>query len=1122
MNVTEASDVVVQGLEKSEFRSSCVLAADKSCVIHETFDSNDSEPLSPGFRNREQFLDDATVDAFESKKMFRRTLSTIDTLSLDPLSPRHYEESCCMSPRLSMEASEVKSIDIRDKVEEPSSPRLRLPPVTDPWQSVKSCNDTRQVITSEDSFEPWSPGFKAKLNPWRRQPHNVSTGQEPWSPGYQLKGGPWASKYASHNKVVRNQAASKNNDSASAFLVIDGSVDLKPTVETDNCAKSPRISKAKLFRSTLPPIVVTAPSESLTQSDSWETSQQKPHSKREQVHVPYPGLRLKSDPLRTATRCNGAKLHFFEPWSPGFKAKLNPWRRKPQNVSTGQEPWSPGYQLKGGPWATKCASSNKAISRNEDSSIPSLSLHSLATDGQEVKPDDVAKRPRLSKAMLFRSNLSQIDSSVRLSPPASPREPRSPRSPTLLCHPWLSRLLSPSVVPSSPCGTHDDGLLTPPLSQRSWSPEIIAPDPWAGCERRLNRASPGGSLFQYINAFIVVFIFSIRVSYWVDVSLILAMASNVKYGCIVFAAALTTVCLCKIHLPASSLEKLSSRLSSLSWTRRKSVSVLTVLEGVLQYCSAQTFWQDIISRFSDQDDNFACDEVMANRWPLNVDVFARVLSKKISRQVETMMIPWRYQVNLIRESDITPLKQSADITNVKKPDDVDSVPHPVFQKFHKPTLDSVLFPSSLVPSNIPPVPDVVFPRGCHVTHFSWGGRFEVLAEIDDLSEVENWLQLRNVKTFEEVLYPKSQVKKIASENLEPRSFLISKLKDGHRGGMDSRAHLHLGLHFSVLSQIAYADLPPDHPDVPRKGNLVDEIFGDVGGCAEFLKYDRDVEVYYVHDQSLQAVKFESKDEIVIAVRGTVPEPFSKGTWFGPNIVADVNHRPIFHSRYGFVHGGSWGAARKLWCETDLARFLGDHRKYNRRPKKVYFVGHSLGAAIAALLARFCRDDSDVNYPAKRLEIHTFGCAPIFFRARTLKWHQEFSEYKDEDSVAEMRVRGGLVDWDPRRQCEPVKIHHERWVNEHDIVPALNDSPLWKFAFCKPYCGFFVAGHADEKVLLPGMGHGVMSYYDEIKRQISRTLVDTERISVELKKSATEMALSDLAQDKCAKKRACSK
>lgn len=1012
--------------------------------------------------------------------------------------------------------------------------------------------------------EPWSPGFGSRVGNFAEEKTCLSKIAEPWSPGFQTHHGdldPWAG----------TQLGIKPGEKEPFRLTLS-------TIDTLSRCQSKSIGPLSPRHSngTYAPW-----SPGVLSYDSWAGDEDEPFSpmRVEKTNDPWadveickkqsdigsmptnfepwsPGFmeKLEAGPEEKPVLAPG-----LEPWSPGFQLKGGPWTAcrasscPATNPSEDFAPWSPGFLQRANTW------SDENVSKRLNGQTTPESVHSWNDNTENnvgTAQDDTCNQEALNDqepwSPGFKERISGIFDEVQQDETKQPHSQSfHDLSPTLSCNPWLDiagTLASPILAPASPCLTQSSDPMSQPLSPLSphqpWSPEICFPDPWADIEHRFNRGSTRGfGLSKLAIATVAVLLAGYLMHHRIDAHVVLAMLSAISYECALLAAVVAVgfILVCKFYFKAES--EVSEVLSPRSpCAPSRAVAVLGFFEGLLRYCNAQTLLKQMTSRISEHDNFLTFGKKMvvnvlsdilahfprvipeigfdnATKSVENIMRLSTIASFDVdtaAKHLKIMTLPGSYDMNMTFNLLATPRDKILEL--LEKHPEPPSEPPPHFKTFKiKPHVDiSSPSASNSMPSNFPPVSEIVFPKGCHVTHFSEGGRFEVLEEIKDYGE-GSWFTLRNVKTFEEVVHPKTQLKKIANENLEPRSMLIAKLKDGHVDGLDTRSQYHLGMHFAVLAQISYASLPEDCQDVPVKGNLVDEIFGDVSGCAEFLKYDRDVQVYSHHESSLQALKFESKDEIVIAIRGTIPEPLAKGTWFGPNLETDVNHRPTYHSRYGFVHGGFWSASRTFWCETDLARFLSDHRKYSRPPKRLYFVGHSLGASLALLMARFARDDPSVKYPPKRIEVHTFGCAPTFFVARKLKYHKQYSEGKDDHELALARTHGGVVDWDPRRNCEPVKIHHQRWLNEDDIVPNLGDSLLWKWGFCRPYIGYFHALHPDEPTLLPGSGHGVMSYYDAIKKKLSNMSLDTQRVSVQLRKSVTSL----LGEEDLEEERRCS-
>jgi triacylglycerol lipase len=146
-------------------------------------------------------------------------------------------------------------------------------------------------------------------------------------------------------------------------------------------------------------------------------------------------------------------------------------------------------------------------------------------------------------------------------------------------------------------------------------------------------------------------------------------------------------------------------------------------------------------------------------------------------------------------------------------------------------------------------------------------------------------------------------------------------------------------------------------------------------------YDRD---------GAQAYRFMNKNDIVIACRGTQPNQFN-------DIKADLRAVPIMAETVGRVHKGFKKEVDDLWpmIQEDLIR------KVNLN-KTLWFCGHSLGAAMATIMASRCKHDIELNDP---VELYTYGSP--------------------------------RVGW--KNYCDSLNVTHHRWVNNNDIVTRV---PLW--------------------------------------------------------------------------------
>ena len=133
----------------------------------------------------------------------------------------------------------------------------------------------------------------------------------------------------------------------------------------------------------------------------------------------------------------------------------------------------------------------------------------------------------------------------------------------------------------------------------------------------------------------------------------------------------------------------------------------------------------------------------------------------------------------------------------------------------------------------------------------------------------------------------------------------------------------------------------------------------------------------------QAYRFMNKHDIVIACRGTEPTELN-------DIKADLKAAPVMAETIGRVHRGFKDEVDELWpmVKEDLQRV--------GKTRKAWFCGHSLGAAMATLMASRAEDDPAAPHIE---ELYTFGSP--------------------------------RVGW--RKFVNSLDVVHHRWVNNNDIV-----------------------------------------------------------------------------------------
>ena len=176
--------------------------------------------------------------------------------------------------------------------------------------------------------------------------------------------------------------------------------------------------------------------------------------------------------------------------------------------------------------------------------------------------------------------------------------------------------------------------------------------------------------------------------------------------------------------------------------------------------------------------------------------------------------------------------------------------------------------------------------------------------------------------------------------------------------------------FARLSSIAYGSIEV------AKGQAKDLGFTTV----EF--YDKD---------GAQAYRFANKEDMVIACRGTQPTQFN-------DIAADLRAMPVVAETVSRVHKGFKKEVDDLWpmILEDLIE--------KTPSQKLWFCGHSLGAAMATIMASRCHYHEDIPNPE---ELYTYGSPRVGWKGYV--------------------VHLGVV--------------HHRWVNNNDIVTTVPPSFL---------------------------------------------------------------------------------
>ena len=181
--------------------------------------------------------------------------------------------------------------------------------------------------------------------------------------------------------------------------------------------------------------------------------------------------------------------------------------------------------------------------------------------------------------------------------------------------------------------------------------------------------------------------------------------------------------------------------------------------------------------------------------------------------------------------------------------------------------------------------------------------------------------------------------------------------------ISDKSFLEKSLLFAKLSELAYSDEKTVKKEAKKLGFTTIEFYNKDGA---------------------QAYRLMNKDDLVIACRGTQPTEFN-------DIKADLQALPVIAETVSRVHRGFKAEVDELWPMVleDLERKANDK-------KKIWFCGHSLGAAMATIMASRCH------------------------------------LYKGIEPVQELYTYGSpRVGW--KKYCNSLGVVHHRWVNNNDIV-----------------------------------------------------------------------------------------
>ena len=131
--------------------------------------------------------------------------------------------------------------------------------------------------------------------------------------------------------------------------------------------------------------------------------------------------------------------------------------------------------------------------------------------------------------------------------------------------------------------------------------------------------------------------------------------------------------------------------------------------------------------------------------------------------------------------------------------------------------------------------------------------------------------------------------------------------------------------------------------------LARDAYGDEKAVKKLAKEHGFTKTKFYDIGGAQAYRFESKTDVVVACRGTEPTEFN-------DLKADLKAFPVKSETVSRVHRGFKAEVDELWPEVSVDII--------NVKKALWFCGHSLGAAMATIMASRCA--LNYSFPEVRL------------------------------------------------------------------------------------------------------------------------------------------------------------
>jgi triacylglycerol lipase len=173
-------------------------------------------------------------------------------------------------------------------------------------------------------------------------------------------------------------------------------------------------------------------------------------------------------------------------------------------------------------------------------------------------------------------------------------------------------------------------------------------------------------------------------------------------------------------------------------------------------------------------------------------------------------------------------------------------------------------------------------------------------------------------------------------------------------------------------------------------NLASDAYGEKVAVRKLVKKYGFTKLKFYDNGGAQAYRFESPTDVVIACRGTQPSEFN-------DLKADLKAFPVPAETISRVHRGFKTEVDELWpmISKDIHNVI----------KNVWFCGHSLGAAMATIIAARCECGGEYPTP---VQLYTYGSPrvgwPTYVKSLKLD-HMRWQNNNDIVTRVPLRIMG---------------------------------------------------------------------------------------------------------------------